>query len=102
MSSTMAAILIKQLNKRDQYVFTYSARREGPDRDRGKNYPITYSGFTTEWGRLPERAAQDAPSLIDPDRWESFRLHDLRHTFGTELARQANGNVKLVRIGAVM
>jgi len=70
-------------------VFTYAARRDigrvGDEgyRKAGVRYPITDSGFRTEWRRCVTGTG------IAP----GFRRHDTRHTVGTRFLR-ATGNLK--------
>ncbi|MGC1691423.1 MAG: tyrosine-type recombinase/integrase, partial [Pseudolabrys sp.] len=50
-------------------------------------YPITYSGLATAWRRFgPTKAGI-----------KGFRLHDLRHTAATRLAKGGKANLKIVQ-----
>jgi integrase len=68
-----------------EYVFTYVAKRTRGGREKGKRYPLTFSGVKTNWRRLRRRAGVN-----------DFRFHDFRHDLGTKLLR-STGNLKLVQ-----
>lgn len=44
-------------------VFTYVAARRRDGRSKGKRYPITRNGLSTQWRRTRARAMKDCPSL---------------------------------------
>jgi integrase len=75
------------------FVFTFIAPRTrvnpktGKKYIRGQHYPLTVSGFSTAWRRHGAKAAG-----ID-----DFRLHDLRHTAATRLAKGGKANIKIVQ-----
>jgi integrase len=70
-------------------VFTYIAQKTRDGRVAGKRYPITLSGFKTQWRR--KRAMAGLDGGINP-----LRNHDLRHDFATKLLRSAR-DLKLVQ-----
>lgn len=83
LSDEQVAVLARELAlSNGAYVFTYVARH-GPHK--GHRRPITYSGLTAHLRRAIRRAELD-----------SFRIHDFRHTFATQLLR-ATGNLRLVQ-----
>lgn len=91
LTRSMIAMLSRLRGQHDEFVFTYVAvatrRKKGTLwRERGKRYPITYSGLGSAWRRYGGAAA----GLDD------FRYHDLRHTTGTRVLR-SSGNLKLVQ-----
>jgi integrase len=82
-NSELYAILWPLMGHDPTRVFTYVAQRtllmKRPDglldkRVKGQRYPITASGFKTEWKRAKAKAGI-----------KKFRNHDLRHAFGTAL-----------------
>lgn len=79
-------------------LFTYRAQRTVDGRVKGQRYPITSSGMATEWRRARAEAAKICPSLISADQKTTFRFHDHRHTFATNLL-QRSGNMRLVQKG---
>ena len=94
-TSTVRAILLPLQGHHSEWVFTYEAKRvrkaeagykgRGDTRERGKRYPVTYSGLKSQWKRI--RKAADV---------QDFRLHDFRHDLATKLLR-ATGNLKTVQ-----
>jgi integrase len=84
-TTTIREILWPLQGHHPEFVFTYVAERTRDGRSQGERYPLTYSGVKTAWRRLRKRSGVTG-----------FRLHDLRHDFGTKLLRES-GNLKLVQ-----
>jgi integrase len=84
-TAEVAALLEPLSGHHPEYVFTYLCRRTRGGKIRGKRYPVTYEGSTTEWQRLIVRAGV-----------KDFRFHDLRHTTTTRLLRETR-NLRLVQ-----
>lgn len=94
-TSTVREILLPLRGHDKDWVFTYEAKRarkedaaykgDGAPRERGKRYPITYSGLKSQWKRIRKAAGV-----------KDFRFHDFRHDVGTKLLR-ATGNLKTVQ-----
>lgn len=86
MSNALYALLWALKDHHPIAVFTYIAQatREDKGIERGKRYPITISGFKTEWRRKRAKS-----TLVD------FRFHDTRHTAATRVLRK--GNLKVVQ-----
>ncbi|TIO52978.1 MAG: site-specific integrase [Mesorhizobium sp.] len=92
---TVRGILAPLRGHDKEWVFTYQAKRtrkdtaaykgDGQPREKGKRYPITYSGMKSQWKRI-----RKAAGVTD------FRFHDFRHDVGTKLLR-ATGNLKTVQ-----
>ena len=81
LTDDMVALITTEIAKSGSpMVFTYEVQK-GPHK--GARRPITYAGLTVELRRTFARAGITG-----------FRIHDLRHTFGTRLLR-ATGNLKL-------
>jgi integrase len=92
LSTELREILWPLQNHPTEYVFTYVAKAtrviqgaEGRSVIRGERYQITYSGLATAWRRFGPAKAGIA----------DFRLHDLRHTAATRLAR-SGAHLKVV------
>lgn len=86
----MQAILAASAGQHAEWVFCYIARRtrraEGKVLiERGKRYPVTYSGMKSEWRRK-----------VKADLDLDLRFHDTRHTRATRLLR-TTGNLKVVQ-----
>ncbi|TJW38690.1 MAG: site-specific integrase [Mesorhizobium sp.] len=94
-TSTVRALLLPLRKHHSEWVFTYEAKRarkadagykgDGDGRERGKRYPVTYSGLKSQWKRI-----RKAAGVVD------FRFHDFRHDLATKLLR-ATGNLKKVQ-----
>ena len=80
-------IIWAERGRHAQFVFTFVAKktrmcpRTGQRYERGRRYPITYFGLSTQRRREWKKAGVDA------------RFHDLRHTAGMRTLR-ATGNLK--------
>lgn len=86
LTEAMTVILANNLGHHPGAVFTYTARKTWEHRGgvrivRGRRYPIRYSAFYSEFKRAA--AAIGQPKL---------RVHDLRHTAGTNTLRRT-GNL---------
>jgi len=87
LSQEAYGILWAERGRHEQFVFTFVARktRNCPHTrrryERGRRYPITYYGLSTQRRREWKKAGVDA------------RFHDLRHTAGMRTLR-ATGNLK--------
>ncbi|RYG10940.1 MAG: integrase [Burkholderiales bacterium] len=86
----MKAILAACAGHHDEWVFCYAARRTKKQGgkaliERGKRYPVTYSGMKSEWRRK-----------VKTDLDLDLRFHDTRHTRATRLLRKT-GNLKVVQ-----
>lgn len=85
----MQAILGACRNHHAIWVFCYVARRTRVRGrmiwERGKRYPVTYSGMKSEWRRK-----------VKTDLNLDLRFHDTRHTRATRLLRKT-GNLKAVQ-----
>ena len=75
----IAAILRKEWEHHDEFVFTYICQRTHKGRIKGVRYPITYHGLTT--------AAQRAVKKAGLTDWRM--IHDLRHTAATNTLRRS-------------
>jgi integrase len=81
------ALLWAERGRHEQFVFTFVARKTrtcpqtGQRYERGRRFPITYYGLSTQRRREWKKAGVDA------------RFHDLRHTAGMRTLR-ATGNLK--------
>ena len=73
-NAEIRAILTPLKGQHPTRVFTYVARVSRDGRVKGQRYPLTASGFKTEWRRSRARAGI-----------KKFRNHDLRHDFATKL-----------------
>jgi len=80
LTAGMRAVLGAERGRHPIYVFTYLCQHVAKGRIRGRRYPFALDGnnFRRDWDRA--RKAIGLPDL---------RFHDLRHTFGTRLARIA-------------
>jgi integrase len=80
-------LLWAERGRHDEFVFTFVAKKTrtcphtGQRYERGRRYPITYYGLSTQRRREWKKAGVDA------------RFHDLRHTAGMRTLR-ATGNLK--------
>jgi integrase len=80
LTAGMRAVLGVERGRHPEYVFTYLCQHVAKDRRPGVRYPLALDGgnFRRDWQRA--RIAIGLPEL---------RFHDLRHTFGTRLAKLA-------------
>jgi len=80
LTAGMRAVLGVEHGRHSEFVFTYLCRHVAKDRRPGVRYPLALDGgnFRRDWQR-----AREAVGLPD------LRFHDLRHTFGTRLAKVA-------------
>lgn len=91
-TDTVRAILWPLRDHHPEFVFTFVAQRTTDKVIRGerftfvagRRYPVTKSGFNTQW-----RRTKAAAGLKD------FRFHDLRHDVATKVLRET-GNLKIV------
>jgi len=99
-TSPVKAILEPLKDHHPVYVFTYVAKRtrkadasykgDGEARERGKRYPITYTGLVSQWKGTRKKAVIAEPSLAN------FRFHDFRHDFATKFLRETR-DIKLTK-----
>ena len=77
LTAGLKALLSRERGNHAEFVFTYLCQHSGPERIRGRRYPLVLDGgnFLRAWVRA--RNAIGLPRL---------RFHDLRHTFATRLA----------------
>jgi len=95
----MESVLLECWDDHPEWVLTYVAERTRDGRKKGERYPITASGWKTYWRRRRAEAVKaGCTSLISTDRKTNLRIHDLRHTFGTNL-QMATGDVRLTQRG---
>jgi integrase len=95
----METVLRECWDQHPVWVFTYKAARTRDGRVKGDRHPITCSGWKTYWRRRrAEAVASGCTSLVSTDGKTSLRIHDLRHTFGTNM-QMATGDVRLVQRG---
>ena len=85
LTTAAVVLLANNIGLHEDAVFTYVARRTRHGRVRGQRYPITYEGFRKEFKRAAEAIKQG-----------HLRVHDLRHTAGTNILR-ATGNLVLAQ-----
>lgn len=79
MTPYIRELLRRQLGKHPEYVFTFEARLTRRSQARGQHYPLTMEGYSS----AVERAIEEAGV-------ENFRIHDMRHTAATRMARSVN------------
>ncbi|WP_226578794.1 tyrosine-type recombinase/integrase [Acuticoccus sediminis] len=85
LTTAAVVLLANNLGNHPEAVFTYIAKRTYGGRVRGQRYPITYEGFRKAFKRAAESINQ-----------RHLRVHDLRHTAGTNVLR-ATGNLVLAQ-----
>lgn len=85
LSSAAVELIAAQWGKDPDYVFTYTASRDGVRGATGSHIPITVNGFRTWWQR--HRKAVGVPDL---------RIHDLRRTTATSVLKET-GDITLVQ-----
>lgn len=86
----MMAIISTSRGHHPEWVFCYVAKRTKRRSgiilvERGRRYPVTYSGMKSEWRRK-----------VKTDLDLDLRFHDTRHTRATRLLRKT-GNLKVVQ-----
>jgi len=82
LSTRMVAILANNLGHHPDAIFTYEAKATRDGRLRGHRYPISYTAFYSAFKRAATAIGQ--PHL---------RIHDLRHTAGTNTLRATSNLV---------
>ena len=72
-------LLRRQLGNNPAFVFTFLSTYTRGDKARGQRYPLTMEGYSSAVERAIEAAGV-----------ENFRIHDMRHTAATRMARHVN------------
>lgn len=98
LTRAMIAILLRQPRMPGQdFVWSYVPQRKSGDRHVViERSPITYQGAKTQWRRARDRAGI-VSRAVDPVA--GFRLHDIRHTALTRLARTKGGLLAAQKLG---
>lgn len=98
LTEPMAVILERQPRLPGQdAVWTYIPQRKSRERNVViERQPITYSGTKSEWRRARERAGMVSRKK---DPVAGFRLHDIRHTALTRIARGKGGLLAAQKLG---
>jgi integrase len=106
MTPDIERILRSRIGHHPTDVFTYTAKvhrrshqlfgKTMPTIVKGRRYPITAEGFRSWWNDRRRAATKECPSLVSADRKTSFRLHDSRHTYASNLLRKSK-NLKAVK-----
>lgn len=89
-SEPIRAVLEECWDDHPTMVFTYEAKVTRDKRVKGKRYPITIPGLSSQWKRDRARAAITAPSIAN------YRFHDNRHTAATRVLRTSK-NLKIAQ-----